>query len=56
MISFDTPVDRDYPVYSRGHTSVVLPGLLSPLAWTVLGPAMEAANRIIYCKQFGLIS
>lgn len=56
MISFDTPVDSDYSVYSRAHTAVVLPGVLSPLAWTLLGPALEAGHRKIFCRRFGLMS
>ncbi len=55
MISFDTTVDTDFPVYSRAHTAVVLPGVLSPLAWTLLGPALETAHRITFCRRFGLM-
>src|SRR6266567_4957720 len=56
MISFDTDVDPDYPVYSRAHTAVVLPGILVPLAWTLLGPALEASHRRIFCRRLGLVS
>jgi hypothetical protein len=41
MITYDTTIDADFPVYSRAHTAVVLPGVLSPLAWDLLGPALE---------------
>jgi pyruvate,water dikinase len=56
MISFDTDVDPDYPLYSRAHAAMVLPGLISPLAWTMIGPPVESANRIVFCRWLGLMS
>lgn len=41
----DTPVDPRYPLYSNGNISEVLPGCITPLSWSYIGPTIEHAFR-----------
>jgi pyruvate,water dikinase len=41
----NTPVDPRYPVYSNGNISEVLPGCITPLSWSYIGPTIEHAFR-----------
>ncbi len=41
----NTPIDPRYPVYSNGNISEVLPGCITPLSWSYIGPTIEHAFR-----------
>jgi len=41
----NTPVDPRYPLYSNGNISEVLPGCITPLSWSYIGPTIEHAFR-----------
>ena len=41
----DTPIDPRWPMYSRGNISEVLPGVITPLTWSYVGPLIEASFR-----------
>jgi pyruvate,water dikinase len=43
---FDLPGDPDYPMYLRGQTEEVLPGVLSPLMCTFAGEVVEGGWHI----------
>jgi len=40
-----TPIDPRYPVYSNGNISEILPGCITPLSWSYVGPTIEHAFR-----------
>jgi pyruvate,water dikinase len=45
-LDLDTPVDPDFPVYTRANAGEVLPGIVSPLGWSLIGlPAEEGFRR-----------
>ena len=44
-LDLDTPVDPDYPVYTRANAGEVLPGIVSPLGWSLIGPPTEEGFR-----------
>ena len=41
----NTPIDPRYPLYSNGNISEVLPGCITPLSWSYVGPTIEHAFR-----------
>jgi phosphohistidine swiveling domain-containing protein len=41
----NTPIDPRYPLYSNGNISEVLPGCITPLSWSYIGPTIEHAFR-----------
>ncbi len=41
----NTPVDPRYPLFSNGNISEVLPGCITPLSWSYLGPIIDYAFR-----------
>ncbi len=42
---FDTTLDPDYPVLTRGNAGEIMPDIVSPLSATVFFPPLEAAWR-----------
>ncbi len=56
MFAFlDTPFDRDHPVYTRANAGEILPDPVTPLAWSIIGPAFEEGFRISFCDDFSLL-
>ena len=45
---FDSVVHPDYPELSRMHVDAVLGDVISPLAWTLIGPAYEHSQRRLW--------
>ena len=41
----NTPIDARYPLYSNGNISEILPGCITPLSWSYIGPSIEHAFR-----------
>ena len=41
----NTPIDPRYPLYSNGNISEILPGCITPLSWSFIGPTIEHAFR-----------
>jgi pyruvate,water dikinase len=41
----NTPIDPRYSLYSNGNISEVLPGCITPLSWSYIGPTIEHAFR-----------
>ncbi|NOQ42900.1 MAG: hypothetical protein GQ560_00395 [Dehalococcoidia bacterium] len=41
----NTPIDPRYPLYSNGNISEILPGCITPLSWSYIGPTIEHAFR-----------
>jgi len=41
----NTPIDPRYPLYSNGNISEILPGCITPLSWSYIGPSIEHAFR-----------
>ena len=41
----NTPIDPLYPLYSNGNISEILPGCITPLSWSYIGPTIEHAFR-----------
>ncbi len=41
----NTPIDPEYPLYSNGNISEVLPGCITPLSWSYIAPTIEHAFR-----------
>ena len=41
----NTPIDARYPLYSNGNISEILPGCITPLSWSYIGPTIEHAFR-----------
>ncbi len=41
----NTPIDPRYPLYSNGNIGEVLPGCITPLSWSYIGPTIEHAFR-----------
>lgn len=41
----NTLIDPRYPLYSSGNISEILPGCLTPLSWSAIGPVLERAFR-----------
>ena len=51
---FDTTLDPEYPVLTRGNAGEIMPDIVSPLSATVFFPPLERAWGRIACidKQF----
>ncbi|MCA9574134.1 MAG: hypothetical protein KC668_01815 [Myxococcales bacterium] len=43
--SLDTPIDPRYPLFSNGNISEVLPGCVTPLAFSAVAPTIDHAFR-----------
>ncbi len=41
----DTPIDPEFPLYSNGNISEVLPGCITPLSWSYVGAAIDHSFR-----------
>ena len=41
----NTPIDPRWPMYSNGNISEVLPGAITPLSWSFVGPVIEHSFR-----------
>jgi len=41
----NTPIDPRYPLYTNGNISEILPGCITPLSWSYIGPTIEHAFR-----------
>lgn len=41
----NTTIDPQYPLYSNGNISEVLPGCITPLSWSYVGPEIEHSFR-----------
>ena len=52
---FDTGVDPDYPLYTRGNAGEVLPDVVSPLQATLIMPTFEAAFRRVWVQDWPVI-
>lgn len=53
QLELDTPVDPDYPIYTRANAGEVLPGVASPLGWSLIGGPMEHGFRASLCGDCG---
>jgi rifampicin phosphotransferase len=51
---FQTTVDPRYPRYSQGNIGEVVPGCISPLAWSIVVPALEHAFRTLSARTHTL--
>jgi pyruvate,water dikinase len=56
QLEFDTPVDPDYPVYTRANAGEVLPGIVAPLGWDLIGRPAEAGFRRSLTQDLGALS
>jgi len=45
VAELNTPIDPRYPLYSNGNISEILPGCITPLSWSYIGPTIEHAFR-----------
>ncbi|MGI8814398.1 MAG: PEP-utilizing enzyme [Pseudonocardia sp.] len=54
-IEFDTAFDRGYPLYTRANAGEVFPEIVSPLAWSLVGPGAEAGFRRSFVNDFSAI-
>lgn len=54
-IEFDTAFDRRYPLYTRANAGEVFPEIVSPLAWSLVGPGAEAGFRRSFHSDFAAI-
>lgn len=54
-IEFDTAFDRGYPLYTRANAGEVFPEIVSPLAWSLVGPGAEAGFRRSFVNDFAAI-
>lgn len=54
-IEFDTAFDRGYPLYTRANAGEVFPEIVSPLAWSLVGPGAEAGFRRSFRSDFAAI-
>jgi pyruvate,water dikinase len=54
-IEFDTAFDRGYPLYTRANAGEVFPEIVSPLAWSLVGPGAEAGFRQSFQSDFAAI-
>src|SRR4051794_30708625 len=54
-LEFDSVAHGD-DVYARGHPAQLLPGVVSPLAWSTVGQAFETANRFLFGDMYRLVS
>jgi pyruvate,water dikinase len=43
----NTRIDPRYPLYSNGNVSEVMPGCVTPLTWSLVGPSLERAFRTL---------
>lgn len=55
QLDLDTPVDADYPVYTRANAGEVLPGIVTPLGWTLVGPPAEEGFRRSLIHDMGAL-
>lgn len=54
-IEFDTAFDRGYPLYTRANAGEVFPEIVSPLAWSLVGPGAEAGFRHSFHNDFAAV-
>jgi pyruvate,water dikinase len=54
-IEFDTAFDRGYRLYTRANAGEVFPEIVSPLAWSLVGPGAEAGFRRSFVNDFAAI-
>src|SRR5205807_502979 len=55
QLDLDTPVDPDYPVYTRANAGEVLPGIVTPLGWSLIGPPAEEGFRRSLVHDMGAL-
>ncbi len=41
-------IDPRYPIYSSGNVGEILPGCVTPLTWSLLGPGLDRAFRDVF--------
>lgn len=52
---FDTPLDPDYPVLTRGNAGEIMPDIVSPLSATVFFPPLERAWRRSFTETWDVM-
>ena len=52
---FDTPLDPNYPVLTRGNAGEIMPDIVSPLSATVFFPPLERAWRISFTETWDVM-
>jgi phosphohistidine swiveling domain-containing protein len=52
---FDTPLDPEYPVLTRGNAGEIMPDIVSPLSATVFFPPLERAWRRSFTETWDVM-
>jgi phosphohistidine swiveling domain-containing protein len=52
---FDTPLDTNYPVLTRGNAGEIMPDIVSPLSATVFFPPLERAWRRSFTETWDVM-
>ena len=53
---FDTPLDPDYPVLTRGNAGEIMPDIVSPLSATVFFPPLERGWRRSFTETWDVMA